>query len=78
MLEKTVADRKKKADKVEHNIKNARVSFGLFHLQVRRLIQICFFLQDNWQPALEKLIASIGEKFSAAFDRKHNTFSHQN
>ncbi|PFH50400.1 hypothetical protein AMATHDRAFT_61100 [Amanita thiersii Skay4041] len=25
--------------------------------------------RDNWQPALEKLVASIGEKFSAAFDR---------
>jgi hypothetical protein len=28
------------------------------------------FLQDNWQPALEKLVGSIGEKFSAAFDRE--------
>ncbi|KAF8237930.1 P-loop containing nucleoside triphosphate hydrolase protein [Tricholoma matsutake] len=25
--------------------------------------------RDNWQPALEKLVASIGEKFSASFDR---------
>lgn len=25
--------------------------------------------QDNWQPALEKLVTSIGKKFSAAFDR---------
>ncbi|KAG5644817.1 hypothetical protein DXG03_007639 [Asterophora parasitica] len=25
--------------------------------------------RDKWQPALEKLVASIGEKFSAAFDR---------
>ncbi|KZT29504.1 P-loop containing nucleoside triphosphate hydrolase protein [Neolentinus lepideus HHB14362 ss-1] len=25
--------------------------------------------QDNWEPALEKLIARIGAKFSAAFDR---------
>ena len=32
---------------------------------------IADFCQDNWQPALEKLVASIGEKFSAAFDRKH-------
>lgn len=30
--------------------------------------------QDNWQPALEKLVESIGEKFSAAFDRKPNRF----
>jgi hypothetical protein len=27
--------------------------------------------QDNWEPALEKLVASIGKKFSAAFDRMH-------
>ena len=26
--------------------------------------------RDNWQPGLEKLVASIGEKFSAAFDRE--------
>ncbi len=26
-------------------------------------------VQDNWQPALQKLIDSIGSKFSAAFDR---------
>ncbi|TFK43988.1 P-loop containing nucleoside triphosphate hydrolase protein [Crucibulum laeve] len=25
--------------------------------------------RDNWKPALEQLVASIGEKFSAAFDR---------
>ncbi|EGO27756.1 hypothetical protein SERLADRAFT_354935 [Serpula lacrymans var. lacrymans S7.9] len=25
--------------------------------------------RDNWQPALERLVASIGKKFSAAFDR---------
>ncbi|KAG6812148.1 hypothetical protein H0H92_004147 [Tricholoma furcatifolium] len=25
--------------------------------------------RDNWQPALEKLVASIGDKFSKAFDR---------
>lgn len=28
-------------------------------------------VQDNWEPALEKLVASIGKKFSAAFDRKY-------
>jgi len=26
--------------------------------------------RESWQPALEKLVASIGEKFSAAFDRE--------
>jgi hypothetical protein len=29
-----------------------------------------FWNQDRWQPALEKLVASIGKKFSAAFDRQ--------
>lgn len=26
--------------------------------------------KDNWQPALERLVESIGKKFSSAFDRK--------
>ena len=26
--------------------------------------------QDNWKPALEKLVSSIGKKFSATFDRE--------
>ncbi|GLB34268.1 putative P-loop containing nucleoside triphosphate hydrolase protein [Lyophyllum shimeji] len=34
--------------------------------RIERNIQIA---RDNWQPALEKLVASIGEKFSASFDR---------
>lgn len=25
--------------------------------------------RDNWKPALEKLVTSIGGRFSAAFDR---------
>ena len=54
---------------MENNIKNARVRFGLFHLHLGS--SFFTFHQDNWQPALEKLVASIGEKFSAAFDRKH-------
>ena len=28
------------------------------------------YLQDNWEPALEKLVQSIGQRFSRAFDRK--------
>ena len=32
-------------------------------------------LQDNWEPALEALVASIGKKFSAAFDRQFCTFN---
>ncbi|TBU28690.1 hypothetical protein BD311DRAFT_313253 [Dichomitus squalens] len=35
-------------------------------LRVERQIKAA---RDNWQPELEKLVGSIGEKFSAAFDR---------
>ncbi|KAJ6604030.1 hypothetical protein B0H10DRAFT_2229461 [Mycena sp. CBHHK59/15] len=48
MLEKTIENRQRQADKIERNIKNAR---------------------DNWEPALQSLVTSIGKKFSAAFDR---------
>lgn len=27
-------------------------------------------LREKWEPALQKLVNDIGEKFSAAFDRK--------
>ncbi|OAX43370.1 structural maintenance of chromosomes protein [Rhizopogon vinicolor AM-OR11-026] len=35
----------------------------------RRLEREIKNARDRWQPALEKLVASIGKKFSAAFDR---------
>ncbi|VDC05841.1 unnamed protein product [Peniophora sp. CBMAI 1063] len=47
-LSQKLADRQRKADKIDRQIKVAR---------------------DNWQPALESLVRSIGKKFSAAFDR---------
>ncbi|OBZ70474.1 Structural maintenance of chromosomes protein 5 [Grifola frondosa] len=34
--------------------------------KIERSIKIA---RDNWQPTLERLVASIGKKFSAAFDR---------
>lgn len=34
------------------------------------LLTIPYHSQDNWQPALQRLVDSIGQKFSAAFDRK--------
>ncbi|PPQ70577.1 hypothetical protein CVT24_000055 [Panaeolus cyanescens] len=47
-LQKTLDDKRKRRDKIERDIKQAR---------------------DHWQPSLEKLVNSIGKKFSAAFDR---------
>jgi hypothetical protein len=32
------------------------------------------FLQDNWEPALQALVTSIGKKFSAAFDRASSVY----
>lgn len=32
-------------------------------------VSLLTFFQDNWQPALEELVGSIGARFSAAFDR---------
>ena len=65
-----MVDLQKKVEKVERNIKHARVC-ALQSSSVKYILRThVFVLQDNWQPALEKLVASIGEKFSAAFDRK--------
>ncbi|KAI0030174.1 P-loop containing nucleoside triphosphate hydrolase protein [Vararia minispora EC-137] len=47
-LTEKVAERQRKADKVERQIKMAK---------------------DNWHPALLDLVKSIGQKFSAAFER---------
>ncbi|CCM05532.1 uncharacterized protein FIBRA_07758 [Fibroporia radiculosa] len=47
-LSTTIADREKRIERIERQIKSAR---------------------NNWQPALEALVQSIGQKFSAAFDR---------
>jgi hypothetical protein len=70
ILEKTLAGRQKNAEKVERGIKTARVCDA----------RLCLFLafthrtsQDNWKPALEKLVGSIGTKFSAAFDRERHS-----
>lgn len=48
-MEKSLAAKQKKADKINGNIKSA---------------------SENWRPALEKLVKSIGTRFSEAFDRK--------
>src|SRR6266702_933223 len=38
--------------------------------QFRVLTAISRFFQDNWHPALQDLVASIGKRFSEAFDRE--------
>ena len=50
------------------------LGYDLFLIDTTKLLTQNY-LQDNWQPALEKLVASIGEKFSAAFDRMYLTVS---
>ncbi|KAI0318372.1 hypothetical protein OF83DRAFT_1082945 [Amylostereum chailletii] len=37
--------------------------------KVARIDKAIKSARDNWQPAVEELVAAIGEKFSAAFDR---------
>ncbi|KAI0722552.1 hypothetical protein C8Q76DRAFT_614426, partial [Earliella scabrosa] len=37
--------------------------------RVQRIEQSIKMARDNWQPELEKLVASIGQKFTTAFDR---------
>jgi hypothetical protein len=61
-----IANREKKATKIERSINNAKVKICVpsEHLLVNRRNQ------SNWKPALERLVESIGQKFSAAFDRE--------
>ena len=47
--------------------------YDLFLIDTTKAANPKLLPQDNWQPALEKLVASIGEKFSAAFDRTYPT-----
>ena len=72
MLENTLGERRTKEEKIARDIKNAKVKFNAYVL----CLLIESFDQDNWQPALETLVASIGAKFSAAFDREHLVHLH--
>jgi hypothetical protein len=65
-LTKTIEEREKVTRRVEREIKNARVG-GILACHTSHFKVFC---QDRWQPALEQLVASIGKKFSAAFDRQ--------
>ncbi|KAF8634626.1 hypothetical protein AX15_000803 [Amanita polypyramis BW_CC] len=54
--------RKEEIENLERTIEEKRKRAMRFEKNIKTA-------RDNWEPALEKLIASIGEKFSAAFDR---------
>ena len=56
-----------KVQKLEINIKRIRVSIQ----DIRRHDKVLTALQDLWEPELTRLVDSIGEKFSAAFDRTY-------
>ncbi len=69
-LNKKIEDRNKQAAKIEKSIKVAKVS-----TPIARDNLMCVFdnailtRQDNWHPALQDLVTSIGKRFSEAFDR---------
>jgi hypothetical protein len=65
-LTDVVEANEKKSRRIERIIKNTRV--GQVLSMRDNLLTIS--LQDNWEPALEKLVQSIGQRFSRAFDRK--------
>lgn len=67
-MEATLAKKKKVEEKIAKDIKNARVSNQILFFHWQRVADLDFSLQDNWQPALQALVNSIGAKFSAAFD----------
>jgi hypothetical protein len=69
VLQTTIEGRQRQADKIEKNIKNARVCG---YLQTFVTI-LTLRKKDNWEPALQTLVTSIGKKFSAAFDRAFST-----
>ncbi|KIL63939.1 hypothetical protein M378DRAFT_78988 [Amanita muscaria Koide BX008] len=54
--------RKEEIGNLEGSVEEKQRRAGKFERSIKTA-------RENWQPALEKLVASIGEKFSAAFDR---------
>ena len=64
-LKQTIEEREEKLVKVEQRITRTRVS--AIPDSWRRVAKFNF--QALWEPALKNLVDSIGEKFSAAFDR---------
>ena len=68
-LSRKIEERERLAAKLERSIKVARVSAlregSVMHADSDLLVH-----QDNWHPALQDLVTSIGKRFSEAFDRK--------
>ncbi|OCH94491.1 hypothetical protein OBBRIDRAFT_122871 [Obba rivulosa] len=59
----TYKRRKAEIEKLAHTIEDKEAKAG----RIERSIKTA---RDNWQPALEALVSSIGKRFSAAFDRR--------
>jgi hypothetical protein len=77
-LTKKIEDRERAAAKVEKSMKVARVgSIDTRGANWLLTVTIISF-QDNWQPALQDLVTSIGKRFSEAFDRESSHFLVQN
>lgn len=65
-LTATIEERQTRMQRIEQSITAARVRNATNALTSTVSL---YAKQDNWQPELEKLVNSIGQKFSAAFDR---------
>lgn len=65
-LNATVEERERRIERIQRSIQTARVRLSLY-----RIIAPTdkTWPKDNWQPALQTLVQSIGKKFSGAFDR---------
>src|SRR6267154_4387893 len=67
-LNKKIEERNKQAAKIEKSIKVAKVSVPM--PRDDSINSACNSnRQDNWHPALQDLVTSIGKRFSEAFDR---------
>ncbi|KAG2013002.1 chromosome structural maintenance protein smc5 [Coprinopsis cinerea AmutBmut pab1-1] len=53
----------------ERSIEQLKETIDQLNTQIESSARRIKATRDKWQPALEKLVASIGERFSAAFDR---------
>ncbi|KAG6841292.1 hypothetical protein C0991_012462 [Blastosporella zonata] len=56
-------------EKRKHDIEVLEKTIERKQAEAERIEKSIKTAKEKWQPALEKLVASIGEKFSASFDR---------
>jgi hypothetical protein len=71
-LSRKIEDRTRAASKIEKSIKVARVS-TLMPIMIQCVDSGVLSYQDNWHPALQDLVSSLGKRFSEAFDRASAT-----